>query len=125
MKHTAIEKLQQLLQELRDAETGCAWTRRQTWQSLAPQTLEECEELITAIKSEDLNQIRDELGDMLYHILFYCQLAAEQKAFAFEDIIQVMLDKHKRRMPPIELRRQMTAEQINEYWQKQKLKEKL
>ncbi len=124
MKSNSLQHLQQLLTELRDAQTGCAWTREQTWQSLAPQTLDECQELIEAIESEQPDAICNELGDMLYHILFYCQLAAEQNLFTFDDIIRVVLSKHQQRMPSPEQRQHMTAEQINAYWQQRKQEEK-
>lgn len=119
---TPLDQLRQLLKELRDEKTGCAWTRQQSFKSLAQHTLDESHELVEAIENEDMNEIKNELGDLLYHIVFYAQIAEENQAFDFDAVAEVMLKKHEQRMPSKEQRQTMTAEQINAYWQQAKRK---
>lgn len=117
----ALIKLKKLLQKLRQPQ-GCAWTRQQTFQSLAPQTLEECYEFIDAIEKNDMNAIKDELGDLLYHVIFYAQVAEEKKLFDLNDVANVSLKKHQERMPSDEQLQSFTAEQVSDYWDEMKAK---
>lgn len=114
---SAFSELKAILKELRAEDIGCAWTRGQTFASLAPQTIEESYELLDAIQSNDVQQIKNELGDMLYHVMFYIQIAEESGLFDLDDVAQVSLDKHQARMPSKEQRATMTAAEVNEHWQ--------
>lgn len=118
---SALKNLKSLLKKLRQDE-GCAWTREQTFESLAPQTLEECYELVEAIEQQDIAAIRDELGDMLYHLFFYAQLAEEHQLFTLDDVAEVTLQKHRERMPTAEQLTAFDASQVNDYWQQIKIK---
>ena len=109
---------------LRAEDTGCRWTRKQTMTSLSSQTLDECYELLEAIASHDPVDIKEELGDLLYHVVFYIQLAHEKAWFNEQEVIETVLKKHQQRMPPKHLRSALNAEQTNAYWQAQKKKEK-
>ena len=76
-----LDDLRTLMRCLRHPEYGCPWDLKQSYQTIAPHTLEECYELIDAIESGDTDQIRQELGDVLFQVVFYSQLAesCEQK----------------------------------------------
>lgn len=124
MANDNIQKLMAFLQALRDPETGCAWTASQSFESLAPQTLEECYELLESIEQQDNSAIKNELGDLLYHVMFYAQIAAEENLFNLDDLAASMLAKHEQRMPPKAERIKMSAEEINQYWEQAKAKAK-
>ena len=72
-----IADLKRLMERLRDPETGCPWDLKQTYQSIAPFTLEECLELIDALEQGDLEHVEEELGDLLFQVIFYSQLGKE------------------------------------------------
>ncbi|HBA34443.1 MAG TPA: nucleoside triphosphate pyrophosphohydrolase, partial [Gammaproteobacteria bacterium] len=71
------------MRALRDPEAGCPWDLRQTYTSLAPYTLEEAYEVVDAIERDDTGDLREELGDLLFHIVFYAQIAQESGHFTF------------------------------------------
>lgn len=96
-----LEDLLYLMQRLRDPHTGCAWDRQQTWESLVPYTLEEVYELVDAIAQGDSAHIREELGDVLFQVIFYTQLSKEQQQFDFADVVHGLCDKLIRRHPHV------------------------
>lgn len=120
MPSTKVQQLIALLTELRTDANACAWTKAQTLQSLAPQTIDESYELAEAIESNDEHAVRQELADLLYHFLFYAQISEEQYHFNLDDIAQTTIDKHHQRLPPAADRKHYNAEQTNAYWDKKK-----
>lgn len=86
---------------LRDPERGCPWDLQQDFPSIAPHTLEECYELVDAIERGDFPQIRDELGDVLFQVIFYAQLGREQERFDFADVVHNIVEKLLRRHPHV------------------------
>ena len=86
---------------LRDPDTGCPWDREQTMESIVPYTLEEIYELVDAIERNDVEGIRDELGDLLFHIIFYSQMASEAGSFDFAGVINAVCEKLERRHPHV------------------------
>lgn len=96
---TALNHLLTIMQKLRDPEQGCAWDRAQTFASLTPYTLEECYEVLDAIERGNSDDLRDELGDLLYQIVFYSQIAKEQQRFDFGAVCEAISDKLVRRHP--------------------------
>ncbi|MXP59175.1 nucleoside triphosphate pyrophosphohydrolase [Pantoea sp. Taur] len=98
---TALNRLLTIMQTLRDPERGCPWDRQQTFASIAPYTLEETYEVIDAIQREDFDDLRGELGDLLFQVVFYAQMADEQQRFNFDDICNAISDKLERRHPHI------------------------
>jgi ATP diphosphatase len=82
----ALRQLLKIMQRLRDPERGCPWDLQQDFASIAPHTLEEVYEVIDAIETGDMPQVRDELGDLLFQVVFYAQLGQEQRLFDFNDI---------------------------------------
>lgn len=97
----SIEKLIEIMSALRDPILGCPWDLEQDFQSLIPYTLEEAYEVADAIERNDLNDIKSELGDLLFQIVFYSQLAKEQHAFDFNDVVNAISDKLTRRHPHV------------------------
>jgi len=97
----AIERLLAIMARLRDPEGGCPWDREQDFRSIAPHTLEEAYEVADAIERADLAALREELGDLLFQVAFHSQLAAEQGAFAFDDVVEAICDKLTRRHPHV------------------------
>jgi len=96
-----LENLLAVMARLRDPEHGCPWDLQQDFASIAPHTLEECYELIDAIERGDYPQIRDELGDVLFQVIFYAQLGREQSRFDFADVVHNIVEKLLRRHPHV------------------------
>ena len=114
-----------LLDIMRTLRNACPWTRQQSMKSLRHLTIEETFELSEAILEKHTEDIKEELGDLLLHILFYAQIADEQHGFTLNDIIQSLCKKLIHRHPHIYSQtRATTAREVQENWEKQKLKEK-
>ena len=84
---------------LRDPHNGCSWDRVQTFGSIAPYTIEEAYEVADAIDRDDMEGLRDELGDLLFQVVFHARMAEEQGAFDFDDVVGGISDKLERRHP--------------------------
>lgn len=97
----SLADLLRVMQRLRDPETGCPWDLRQDFQSIVSSTLEECYELAQAIEDEDFEHIAEELGDVLFQVVFYAQLGREKDVFSFDDIVQALVEKLIRRHPHV------------------------
>ncbi|QHJ12950.1 Nucleoside triphosphate pyrophosphohydrolase [Paraglaciecola mesophila] len=98
---SALSELLTIMRTLRDPKHGCNWDQQQTFASIVPYTIEEAYEVADAIDTGDMTEIRDELGDLLFQVVFYAQMAEEQKAFAFEDVMRGISAKLRRRHPHI------------------------
>jgi nucleoside triphosphate diphosphatase len=96
-----MRPLIEIMARLRDSDSGCAWDRAQSFQSIAPYTIEEAYEVADACERSDLAALRDELGDLLLQVVFHSQMAAEQGAFSISDVIDGICDKMRRRHPHI------------------------
>lgn len=99
--HYTIADLLEVMARLRDPGRGCPWDLQQSFATIAPHTLEECYELVDAIERGDFPQIRDELGDVLFQVIFYAQLGREQGRFEFDDIVHNIVEKLLRRHPHV------------------------
>ena len=95
-----IEELLAIMERLR-APDGCPWDREQTFASIAPYTIEEAYEVADAIEREDLAHLKDELGDLLFQVVFHAQIARERGAFDFEAAAGAICDKLVRRHPHV------------------------
>ncbi|VEC81838.1 MazG family protein [Raoultella ornithinolytica] len=93
---TQIDRLLGIMKRLRDPENGCPWDKEQTFATIAPYTLEETYEVLDAIAREDFDDLRGELGDLLFQVVFYAQMAQEEGRFAFDDICAAISDKLER-----------------------------
>jgi MazG family protein len=96
-----IEKLLEVMESLRDPESGCPWDLEQDFATIAPFTVEEAYEVADAIAREDFEGLRDELGDLLFQVVFHAQMAEEAGFFDFEDVAGTISDKMLRRHPHV------------------------
>jgi MazG family protein len=96
-----IERLLDIMARLRDPETGCPWDKEQSFETIAPYTIEEAYEVADAIAKGDTAALRDELGDLLFQVVFYAQMACEEGRFDFNDIATGIADKMERRHPHV------------------------
>ncbi|HXH04678.1 MAG TPA: nucleoside triphosphate pyrophosphohydrolase [Candidatus Competibacteraceae bacterium] len=97
----AIDELIELMTRLRDPENGCPWDRAQTYRTIVPYTLEEAHEVAEAIEREDYAELKAELGDLLFQVVFYAQMAKEEGRFDFEAVARAITDKMIRRHPHV------------------------
>ena len=120
-KLKAFERLLIIMDELREQ---CPWDRKQTFQSLRNLTIEETYELADAILSEDLNEIREEIGDILLHMVFYAKIAEEKNAFNIADALNGIAEKLIKRHPHIYGDVKVAnEEEVKSNWEQLKLKE--
>ncbi len=96
-----VEDLKALMARLRDPETGCPWDTKQTFRSIVPHTLEEAHEVADAIEREDYPHLKEELGDLLFQVVFYAQMGQERGEFNFDDIVDTLVRKLLRRHPHV------------------------
>jgi len=97
----SLDRLLDIMTRLRDPETGCPWDVEQTFETIAPYTIEEAYEVADAIAREDHEDLLDELGDLLLQVVFHAQMAREAGTFAFEDVAEAISDKMVRRHPHV------------------------
>ena len=97
----SIADLRQLMRRLRDPETGCPWDLKQDFQTILPYTLEEVYEVIDAADNADYPHLKEELGDLLFQIVFLSQLAEEQAYFDFSDVVSQITEKLLKRHPHV------------------------
>lgn len=96
-----IQQLLDIMARLRDPHSGCPWDVKQTWQSIIPHTLEEVYEVADAVDRQDTTALRDELGDLLFQVVFLAQIAQEQGLFDFNDVVEGISQKMLRRHPHV------------------------
>ena len=97
----SIDDLLAIMARLRDPQGGCPWDLQQDFSSIAPYTVEEAYEVADAIDRGDLDDLKDELGDLLFQVVFHAQMAREQGAFGFDDVVASICDKMLRRHPHV------------------------
>lgn len=97
----SIEDLKHLMARLRDPDTGCPWDTRQTFASIVPHTLEEAYEVADAIERGDYPHLKDELGDLLFQVIFYTRMGQEQGHFDFDSVVDQLVSKLIRRHPHV------------------------
>lgn len=118
----SLDRLLQIMEELR---AQCPWDQKQTIESLRPLTIEETYELCDAIIKKDWNGLKEELGDVLLHLVFYAKIASEQNQFNFNDVIEAVCNKLVYRHPHIYSNVKVSNEQeVKENWEKLKQKER-
>ncbi|MFK7899653.1 MAG: nucleoside triphosphate pyrophosphohydrolase [Cyclobacteriaceae bacterium] len=121
-KLAAFERLLTMMDELRE---NCPWDKKQTWQSIRHLSIEETYELSDAILENKPEHVKEELGDILLHILFYSRIASEQNLFSVEEVIQGVYDKMYRRHPHVYGDVNVSNEEdVKRNWEQIKLKEK-
>lgn len=121
----SMQQLLEIMQALRDPESGCPWDRQQDFQSLIPFTIEEAYEVADAIERNNLDDVKSELGDLLFQIVFYSQLAEEKNKFNFHDVADSISEKLTRRHPHVFANTKiMNAEEQTKEWEKLKQQER-
>ena len=128
----SLEDLRYLMRRLRDKENGCPWDIKQDFRSITASTIEEAYEVVDAIENGSKEDVREELGDLLFQIIFYNQLAEEEGSFDFETIIHSLTDKLIRRHPHVfpngqltkSYTSELTDEEIKHQWEAIKAQER-
>jgi ATP diphosphatase len=120
-----IARLIEIMAALRTPETGCPWDLKQDFATIAPYTIEEACEVADAIARGDLDDLKDELGDLLLQVVFHARMAQEQGAFAFGDVVQSITEKLIRRHPHVfGDARELTPHEVKGLWDRIKAEEK-
>ncbi len=96
-----VRRLLDIMTTLRHPDKGCPWDKEQTFATIAPYTVEEAYEVADAIERADLPGLQEELGDLLFQVVFHARMAEEQGSFAFGDVVQSICDKMERRHPHV------------------------
>src|SRR6195952_4710100 len=118
-----LRRLLDIMAALRDPDTGCPWDKTQTFDTIAPYTIEEAYEVADAIARRDFAALPDELGDLLFQVVYHARLAEEEGRFGFADVAKAIADKMIRRHPHVFAN--ADAHDINGNWETQKRAERL
>ncbi|MGB5396057.1 MAG: nucleoside triphosphate pyrophosphohydrolase [Gammaproteobacteria bacterium] len=120
-----IDKLLEIMAALRDKDSGCPWDIEQDFKSISAYTVEEAYEVADAIERNDMHDLKDELGDLLFQVVFHAQMAKEQGKFEFDDVVSAINDKLVRRHPHVFADEQVeSTEQLAERWEQHKQAER-
>ena len=121
----SMEKLRWIILQLRDPISGCPWDIKQDFNSIVPYTIEEAYEVADAIEQGDFVELEKELGDLLFQVVFYSQLGAEEKQFDFDSVISAICEKMIRRHPHVFADEQLKTDvEIKANWENEKAKER-
>jgi len=122
---TGIERLLEIMTTLRDPDRGCPWDREQSFATFVPFTIEEAYEVADAIDRGDMDELCDELGDLLFQVVFYAQMAKEAGHFDFGAVVEAIVAKLTRRHPHVFADARVgTAAQQSEEWERHKAAER-
>jgi MazG family protein len=120
-----IEKLLEIMAALREPETGCPWDIEQDFKSISAYTVEEAYEVADAIERGDMHDLKDELGDLLFQVVYHAQLASEQGGFDFFEVVEAINEKLVRRHPHVFADEAVKNKQaLMEAWEKHKREER-
>lgn len=121
-----IEHLLDIMRQLRDPDGGCPWDKEQSFASIAPYTIEEAYEVADAIERGAMDELLDELGDLLFQVVFHAQMASETGLFDFDDVVRAIIDKMVRRHPHVFARSEVnSSEEQTIAWEEHKHNERL
>ena len=113
------------MSQLRDKENGCEWDKEQTFETIAPYTIEEAYEVADAIERSNKEDLKEELGDLLLQVVFLSQIAKEEKSFEFNDVVQVITDKLIRRHPYVfQKKKSHSSDEQIDKWEEIKVQER-
>ncbi len=122
---SSIEKLLEVMRKLRDKNSGCPWDLQQNFSTIAPYTIEEAYEVADAIERDAMDELRGELGDLLFQVVFHAQMAEETGLFNFEDVAEGIAEKMLRRHPHVfGDEDERSQERINDNWERIKAEER-
>lgn len=123
--NNAIDQLLWVMQSLRDKEHGCPWDLEQDFKSILPYTIEEAYEVADAIERDDMNDLREELGDLLLQVVYHAQMAQERGHFNFSDVSEAVSTKMISRHPHVfSDTKAANSDAVNDIWEQQKDAEK-
>jgi ATP diphosphatase len=121
----SIDQLINIMARLRDLEGGCPWDLKQSFRTILPYTLEEAYEVAEAIENDDMDGLREELGDLLFQVVFHARMAEEAGAFAFPDVVSAICDKMIRRHPHVFGDADLSDEEaVRANWEREKVAER-
>ncbi|ENO8811273.1 nucleoside triphosphate pyrophosphohydrolase [Photobacterium damselae] len=125
MQSSNIEQLLSIMAKLRDPKDGCPWDIKQSFDSIVPYTLEEAYEVADAIEKQNWLDVKEELGDLLFQVVFYSQMAKEQDLFDFDEVVAGICEKLTRRHPHVFADKQFASEaEVKANWEAEKAKER-
>jgi MazG family protein len=120
-----LQKLLKIMMDLRDPVNGCPWDIKQSFETIAAYTVEEAYEVADAIERDDMDDLKNELGDLLFQVVFHSQMASELNQFDFVDVVKEINDKLVRRHPHVFAEKSSKSEaELNRDWEKHKKKER-
>src|SRR3954466_1589855 len=120
-----LGRLLEIMAALRNPGTGCPWDLEQTFETIAPYTLEEAYEVADAIARGDLDDLREELGDLLLQVVFHARMAQERGAFDFGSVVEAITEKMLRRHPHVfGEARGLSSDDVKLLWDRIKSEEK-
>ncbi len=125
-----MKKLLDVMAALRDPQTGCPWDIKQTYKTIVPYTLEEAYEVADAIENGDIQELKSELGDLLFQVVFYAQIAQEKGDFNFSEVVDAISNKLINRHPHVfaseacEDEVRLSETRLNEAWEQAKSRER-
>lgn len=126
MSTTSIERLLDIMARLRDPDSGCPWDVEQNFATIAPYTIEEAYEVADAIDKGDMPALKDELGDLLFQVVFHARMAEERQQFTFADVVAAVCDKMVRRHPHVFAEAQIDDAAAQTFaWEEMKASERL
>ena len=126
MSLAGVTQLLEVMKQLRDPKSGCGWDLKQSFDTIVPYTLEEAYEVADAIYRNNMSDVKDELGDLLFQVVFYAQLGDEQQLFDFDAIAKGAAEKLIRRHPHVfaDTEQSLTEQQLAAQWQRIKQQER-
>ena len=124
MKKKETNSVVRLLEIMNELREKCPWDKEQTIDSLKTLTIEESYELLDAVNNKDYDEIKNELGDLLLHIVFYSKIASEKSKFNFNDVVETIIKKLIVRHPHVfESKKNISKQEVEKNWEKIKLNE--
>tara|TARA_B100000029_G_scaffold323292_1_gene315654 strand:- start:759 stop:1526 length:768 start_codon:yes stop_codon:yes gene_type:complete len=118
-----IEKLLKVMKELRDPKNGCPWDKNQTMESIIPHSIEEVYEVAEQVYNKDYKKLKEELGDLLFQVVYLSQIASEKNKFNFNDVVKIITLKMIKRHPHVFKNRKFkNLKEFKLWWKKNKKK---
>ena len=123
MKKLKVKKLLSVMKKLRDPKIGCPWDKKQTMESIIPHTIEEVYEVAEQVYDKNFEKLKDELGDLLFQVVYLSQIAEEKKKFDFNDVVESITEKMIRRHPHVfKSKKFQNMKDFKLWWEKSKKK---
>jgi len=126
MKKIEIQKLLNVMKKLRDPNKGCPWDKKQTIETIIPHTIEEVYEVAEQVYNKNFDKLKEELGDLLFQVVYISQIASEKKKFNFNDVVKTITSKMIKRHPHVfKNKKFINMKDFKLWWENSKKKENL